>query len=267
MRTGSCLTAFFLILLIGCTGKEVSVRQPVTTLCIIGTDHDSTMFVNPETMYQAIEKVSPDVILCELEAKFVKGNTYNLDEFPDLLSTNENISTYRYQRQYNIDLRPYEIEGRNDYYRNSSYFEKQQALFSEIMNAYQGKLLTDKSYQEWDCFLKTTELLDVSHNHTLEDLNSELYVCYSEAKDMILYNTLISVAKRDFPERHEDAKEFKRFWDKRNMAMAENIMKWCREYQGKVIVVLTGQQHKSQLLNLIQPQKDKYNIDIKEFWE
>lgn len=254
-----------LIIQTGCFEKRVINDK--TVVCIIGTEHDSSEYVNPQILYQVLEKVKPDVILCELEQKIFTGNTYNLADYPDLLLTNENISTYRYQQKYEIDLRPYEIEGRNDYYNKSSFFERQQHLFSEIMNAYKNDSLSIHSRDEWNRLLKTVPILDISRKHTLEMLNSELFVCYSEAKDMILYNTLISVCRRDFPQYLADANEFKAYWDKRNNAMTANILKWCDEYAGKVIVVLTGQQHKSQLLNNIHAQLDKYDLEIKEFWE
>jgi len=261
------LTILLFSLLIGCTNKDVDLAGSPTQLCIIGTMHDSTALINPRSIYDAIESVRPDVVLCELEAKYFTGNTYNLAEYPDLLSTNENISTYRYQQKHNIDLRPYEIEGRNDYYRETSYFEKQQQLFSKITAACENRTISGDSYNEWYNFTSVVTLFDMYPVYDLERINGDLYVSYSEAKDMVLYNTLISVAERDFPEQLEDAIEFKRFWDKRNMAMTDNILKWSDEYKGKTIVVLTGQQHKSQLLRYLQMEKEKYDLEIKEFWE
>lgn len=256
---------FLFIFLSGCSDKKVADK--ITTLCIIGTQHESNEYINPEKTFIAIECFQPDIILCELESKYFNGNTYNLKDFPDLLSTNENIATYQYQQKYNIDLHPYEIEGRNDYYKDNSFFEKQQELFSIIMTNYQNKSLSEKSYKEWDIFLKAVKLLDITSGHSLEEINSALYVRYAEAKDMLLHNTFISIAKRDFPDKLDNAKELKNFWDKRNRIMCENILKWCKVYKGKRIVVLTGQQHKSQILNRINLQTEKYNLVIKDFWE
>lgn len=260
---------FGLILLVflfySCSEKKMTIE--ITDLCIIGTIHDSTEMINPTVLYDILEQVQPDVILCELESHFFTDSTYNISEYPDLLSTNENIATYRFQQKHNIDLRPYEMEGRNEYYRTTSYFDKEQSVFTAIMNAYNNKTLSEESSLEWDRFLKLVPQLDVLNSSTLEDINSELYMGYSEAKNMIRYNTCISITKRDMPDYYNTAKELKKVWNTRNNTMRSNILSWCKKYKGKTIVVLTGQQHKYYLQNSIRQKADVYELDIKEFWE
>ncbi len=249
----------------GCTGKS-SGPGAVTTLCIIGTAHDSSAYINPQAIYVALEQVRPDVILCELEREFFTDDfRYDLEKYPDLLSTNENISTYRYQQQNRTLLRPYEIEGRNEYYRTTDYFEKEQEMFSAMMQAYRDTTLTPASGDEWERFLKTVELFDVMARNSLREINTELYVRYSESKNLIVNETLTSVARRDFPEWLDAAVEHQAFWDRRNAAMAENILAWCSEFPGKTLVVLAGQQHKYQLENLIR--QNGHNIVLKQYWE
>ena len=55
-------------------------------------------------------RVQPDVVLMELDSTFFDKNfRFDLEKYPDLLSTNENIGAHRYQQERGVDLRPFEI--------------------------------------------------------------------------------------------------------------------------------------------------------------
>lgn len=256
------MTCFALaVLLAGC--KE----RPVTTLCIIGTAHDSTEFINPSTLYAAIERARPGVILCELETgHFTTDFELNTADFPDIATaSNENITVSRYALDHNVLLRPYDIDGRNEFYRTSAYFEKEREVFNTISAAYEAGSLSYRSHDEWRRFLAAIPALDVVGYIPLEEFNSPLYTSYSDAKNKIVYNTLISITGRDFPHLTDHAVLLSGFWDKRNDVMADNILKWCDEFRGETILVLTGQQHKPELLARLG--SGARHIELKEFWE
>jgi len=260
---------FYLIPLffIVCSFTKKEDTPVITTLCIVGTEHDSTTYINPESVYQILEKINPDVILCEFEEDGFTGNTFDLKKYPRFLSTNENIAAYRYQQKYRVDLRPYDIEGRNQHYRDTKFDENSQKLITMIRDAHQNKSLSGESAREWERYLKLIPLLDIAYGYTLEDINTELFVRISEAKNNITYNTLIYITERDFPEWVDIVKEWLDFWNRRNKVMTDKILNNCNKYKGKRILVLTGQEHKSQLLKYLEPHLQVNNIELKEFWD
>jgi hypothetical protein len=49
--------------------------------------------------------------------------------------------------------------------------------------------------------------------------------------------------------------------------MVDNILKYCDEFRGKKIVVLTGAMHKYFLFGVLEKKQKDHNIVLKEFWE
>jgi len=56
-------------------------------------------------------------------------------------------------------------------------------------------------------------------------------------------------------------------WERRNKAMAVNIIRWIEKFRGKQLVVLVGAAHKYFLLDELLPKQEEFGFDIKEFWE
>jgi len=242
-------------------------KPAITTLCIVGTEHDSSAFINSAKIYDVIKRIAPDVILYEFEEDGFTGNTFNLQKYPGFLCTNESKACYRYQKEYGIDIRPYDIEGRNKHYRDTKFDENSEKLVKMITTAYEGKTLSAESAREWKRHLKVVPLLDIATGYTLEDINTSLFVRISEAKNNLTFNALIYITQRDFPDWVDIVTEWQDFWDKRNRVMTEKILNNCKNYPGKKILVLTGQEHKSQLLKYLEPHIVTNNIILREFHE
>ncbi len=242
-----------------------------TELYILGTAHEPTKYINADSIVYAMERVRPDVILCELEAiYFTSDYRLDLDKYPDLLtSSQENMAAYRYQQKTKADLRPYEIEGRNEYYRSTKFFEKQNKMMQDIIQGYQNNTLSPESYMEWDRVTKAILLLDNldGNKYTLQTINTPLYCIYSEVKELLVYQTFLSITKREFPQWISTAEMILNQVNNRNDVMVKNILKWCSIYHGKKLFVTCGQQHKAQLLNRLKPLETTHNFTIKKIFE
>lgn len=55
----------------------------------------------------------------------------------------------------------------------------------------------------------------------------------------------------------------KEYWNKRNKAMADNIIKYYNEFKDKKIIILVGNDHKYALLEILKENK----IDVKNYFE
>ena len=84
--------------------------QGQTEVCLVGTKHNPCTYFNSDSVYAILLRVQPDVVLMELDSTFFDKNfRFDLEKYPDLLSTNENIGAHRYQQERGVDLRPFEI--------------------------------------------------------------------------------------------------------------------------------------------------------------
>lgn len=112
---------------------------------LIGTAHEEKKYVNADSLLIALTRIKPDVILMELEAKhFTKDFKFDTTKYPlkDYLVTSENRASYTYQQQRTIQLRPFDIEGRHEFYEKEQYCERENKLFAVMMTLYKSNKLS-----------------------------------------------------------------------------------------------------------------------------
>jgi len=244
---------------------------PKTEVIIFGTVHEATDNFDGEDMLKILYQLKPDVIL------FEHPISWNADEFSELVPKIENPTLETIMVKKYIDgnpsvlLRYYDIENRNKYYIETRYFEQQKEFNTKLE----------------DLFNKSESNDSISHlkeQHSMllnfDKLNKSLLKEYprvinSEAADSIcavnVRHLIASYLK--FTETFPELKQFKGFiisqkeyWDKRNQAMAKNIIKYAEEFQGKRIIVTTGFEHRYYLRNELK-KSQKQTFELKEYWE
>lgn len=239
-----------------------------TVLYIVGTAHEERSYINSDSIYNILFKLKPDVILIELDSTFFTDDfRFDLKKYPDLLSTNENIGVENYHSRHNVDLRPFEMTGRNEYYRESHYFENQNKMFGEIHKLYKNYKLSKKDTEDFELILYGLEVGNSVTFHSVQELNSDLSMKFWSMRHKILFPKMVSIVENE-PELHhwvDFAKEWEEFWHRRNAVMADNIRKIATEYKNKCIVVLVGNEHKPFLLDLLLPDVSTDFI-IREYW-
>jgi hypothetical protein len=237
-----------------------------TKVCVIGEFHEENELINPDTVFQILEKIKPDLILIEMDSSyFTKDFTFDFDKDPDILSTNQNIASYRYQQSYKIPLRPYEISGRNEFYRKENYFKKEREIFNQIYTFHSENKLSKASENYFEILISTLELYAKVKYNSLKEVNSDLNQKFTELKYRTIYDLIISI-----PQDTEELNNWipfaqlqKDFWVKRNEVMAENIVRYSKEFEDKTIVVFMGFEHKYYIVNLLKEQ----NVNLMEYWE
>ncbi|GHT58519.1 hypothetical protein AGMMS50239_03230 [Bacteroidia bacterium] len=101
--------------------------------------------------------------------------------------------------------------------------------------------------------------------NSLKEVNSDLNQKFTELKYRTIYDLIISITQ-DTEELNKwipFAQLQKDFWVKRNEVMAENIVKYSKEFENKTIVVFMGFEHKYYIVNLLKEQA----INLVEYWE
>jgi len=253
----------FLICLLLCGGLNNAYSQ--TELCIVGTMHNETSFINSDSIYNILQRVQPNVILIELDSTFfTKDFCFNLEKYPDLLSTNENIGANKYHSEYNVDLRPFDVTGRNDWYRKTNYFDNQDEMWNDVISLYENNELSKRDNEDFELIRFVLNYSGMTFS-SVKDMNVNMTIKYLSLREKIIYPKMVSIVENT--EKLHKWIDFVRQWEaqwyERNAIMADNIKKIVSGYKNKRIVVLVGLEHKSGLLDLLS---DSTDFVIREYW-
>lgn len=241
-----------------------------TELCIIGTVHHDTEKYTGEDLLTILKIIKPNVLLEELYSKHFDEN-YNLTMDSKELSKWQELKTSLEYKiiDSNILFRPFDLEGRNELYKEVGYSDIQSGVDNAMKELYKKNKLSDecKFYYElmqnlFEVKLKmayesplvvnsamSRSLIAVEHNY------------WFKCTEKIIELTPELSAYSNFKKSVSD------IWIKRNNVMVQNILNWINEFSGKKLVVLVGAEHKNYLYkNLIDRQESNQFI-LKEFWE
>jgi len=237
-----------------------------TEVCLVGTRHEPCAYFNSDSVHVILSRVRPDVVLMELDSSFFDKNfRFDLERYPDLLSTNETIAAHRYQQERGVDLRPFEITGRNEWYRKHRYFERQDSMWRDALALYRADRLSRKDREDMELILQVMNYNDMQFASP-RDMNSSMTMGYLTLREYILYQKLVSIVKSE-PQLGR-WRDFVRIWSsrwyERNGVMAANIRRMAEAYPGKRLLVLVGLEHKPGLQRLLNACD---GIVLKEYWE
>lgn len=252
---------FALTLFIG----SVSHSQEVY---LIGTAHEERNYINPDSLLNIFNKKQPDLLLLELEyIHFTKDFRFDTSKYSleDFLTSNENIAAYKYQQQCKAELRPFDLNGRHDFYKKEDYNNKENKLFTEMMNLYKRDKLSESCKIDFEILLAALGSYSDLNFNSLKEANSDVATRFISLKNKINFEMMISIVKRTKRLKHwlPFAELRSGYWDKRNKAMAENIIRYANEFKGKKIIVMVGNDHKYALLELLK----QNNIKIRDCYE
>jgi len=267
----SLLSLTFCISLIA-AGQIGSTKSELT---ILGTVHSPTLLVNADTIYSAIVKTKPDIILLELDSSFFT-KSFQLKEMYD---ENEINATVKYlNKNKKCVLRPFDFEGRNAY-RPKMGIQNSDKILKRIGIMYYTNSLSAASRDIWKRFTDLTDTIDTISKKDLQTINSiatDNLVCerqfyqYKKLKEIIkskkeFLNNFDFTSKGDSITLEEVFNRYAYFEELRNRTMVENILKIIKQNPKKRIMVLTGFYHRDFLLTELKFKEIAYNFIIREF--
>jgi hypothetical protein len=244
---------------------------PKTEIIIFGIVHRATDNFDGDEMLKILANVKPDVIL------FEHPISWNAEEFSELVQKIENptletIMVKKYlDRNPSIVLKYYDIENRNKYYIKTRYFEQEKAFKEKLEN-----LISKSKSNDSASFL--SEQINMLSN--FDKLNKSLLKEYPRVINSAAADSICAINVRyllstslKFTETIPALKQFKEFvtskeeyWNRRNQAMAKNIINYAEEFKGKRIVVTTGFEHRYYLRKELR-KSNKQNLVLREYWE
>ena len=168
-----------------------------------------------------------------------------------------------------INVIPYDREGRDELYQRTHYFARQQAagarldqwLASQKRNAPDSMpVLTDRLETEAEARQER-----ISRSGGPELINSPAYDTVIVAKHGLLFGIrsklLLAAGERELAEELLFVSDE---WQERNQIMARHIQETARKFAGKRLVVLAGSEHRYILRELLARAPE---VELKEFYE
>ena len=254
-----------------------------TVLCILATVHQVTPNFNHDSIYCILNQFKPDLILTEEDSSlfiyYHKGYNQTVEKtlserikmsFGIENESNEDKAVLKYKFfNSGVNIRPYDIENRNDYYIKTNFFSKEAKAYEKIKSL-KEKNIVSKDYQEiWQEYCKVNDSINYLATQTPYILNQDLTNILSIRREVIRNEKIIKILKTN-KGLMEYVSLFENdiiFYSNRNKKMAEHIINFISLYPKKRIIVLTGALHKVYLLNEIKPFQKRLKFVIKEYYD
>lgn len=258
------------LLLYSCTSKR-------TELVLLGTVHQPVQNFTPDSLYNILVKIKPDLILFEVDSSFFTKEF----EFKKTWESNENIATVKYMNNFDVDVRPYEFTGRNEYRKKIGSRPTDSKASKLLDSLYSNNLLDSMNKNIYRNFIEVNDTLNSFAYLGAKSFNNPETDRIAQRRQDFQYKKLLRIMAEypifsdtyyvkndgDSISYFEGYKKASEFWDLRNYTMSKNILHFVSEYHGKRIVVLNGFFHRYYLNSLIKPKEDELNFTVKEFYE
>lgn len=258
----------------GSGAKQAAFDTTSTTeVILLGTLHglhDRIEKYSLDILQAMIVALKPSAILVELPPTINGQPTIENSRVSEGFSSNEGRAANQAAESLGVDVIPYDRAGRNEFYKETHYFEREKS-----------------ASQRLDGWLKKLEAQDTASVEVLitgvlypgvKMCQSRLMRCAgpeiinSSAFDLVIANKLC-IVHRLWPKmltasgQEELAGEFlffRQVWEERNQIMAANIQKIARGHIGKRLVVLCGAEHRYILREILDKTA---GIRVREFYD
>jgi Family of unknown function (DUF5694) len=276
---GIRMTHFSLIppvLLIGiCTAPIPTAKAADSTeVVLVGTIHGmhrQNSRYSTGILRDLVVRLKPDAILIELPPAIGGQATIEKQRVSGRLATDENWSANAAADVLQIPVIACDREGRNEYYRQTKYFDREAQLNRRI-NSWSSSTenaatapaeaallgpLAENAARSQDYFMLNTGP---------EVINSEGFDRIIRLKHFIWEELMpeLSAKVRSLNDLSGEFAFFRDEWHERNRIMAGNIAVQARQRPGQRIVVVCGCEHRYILHDLLLPEPQ---IRLKEFYE
>jgi uncharacterized protein (DUF433 family) len=245
-----------------------------TEVIIIGGLHerhrDNTNY-STKALTEIIVGLKPTAILVELPPTIGGKPTIEKHRIvPRLLPFPELDAVNAASEVLKVPIICYDRPGRNEFYREAHYFDRQKRA--------------NEALQVWCRTLAETnpESVDLQVAQVWSDAcgaqdwlgrRADSQVINSEGFDRIIwikhniYYRVIPKLLKKYPDQQqliEDLEFAAKVWAERNRIMAENISAIAKQFGGRRLAVIAGNEHRYILRDLLANQRE---IVLKEFWE
>lgn len=259
MRSKCSLWILLAVVLLNTAAKAEPTPNKVV---VLGTKHNGNKYLTTQTLFRAIQKIKPDIILLEFDSVSVvdcdirKVSGAKLAEF---LGIWNNPIEYRTARKYKesypeVCLAPFDmyIPNRKEYVAYQRMMEKtHQEKLTQLYSNNRLEPTDSMQYAEYAAV----------NGAFLQKLDSSLEVMNRETLMDTIYriNQIENSFIRSITERYNDLQPYSRWyqnsmemWEQRNNSMCEKIKMALNANSDRTILILTGLLHKPYLTNYLR---------------
>ena len=239
-----------------------------SSLCILGTIHEPTKQVNINTIYGAIKNFKPDIILYEADTTYDILNNLNKIDLTEgrIVIEFHAIKKYVDYKPKTIIL-PFDWEEKQLFLVKNNFWEKIDSM-NKIFNNYFNNHTDKYTKVVTEAYNDFSSLDNLIKTVSLRTQNEQYIRKLIELKSKWEYNKLIEMSNET--EGLKTAASYLslglEYWNKRNQEMSTNVLKVIKKYPNKRILVLTGNNHKYFLYNLLEPKQIENRFILKEYW-
>jgi len=249
--------------------KSITSAIHRTEVHIVGTVHFETDSIKRHHFYNYLESISPSVILYEGYTHTVKHIVNKTDYFSRVIDGLKNrkemekfIVLKYLENNSDCVLLPYEWELRSEYHRKYRLRKKSKEMINSVIGLYRDSLLTKNQTAIIDEFLEFNNALIKIDNGTISDINNLTTDSILKQRQHYIYKEIPRIAKdkKELVEYLDFIPIHMSYWDTRNKAMAQNILKQIKNHPNKTIVVLNGFYHRYYLIEELKPYQTQYGF-------
>ncbi len=241
---------------------------------IIGTMHFETDNFKKLDLYKKIDRISPSIILFESDSSTVKRILNDSDYFFQIMrgyqskkDVEKPVALTYIENNPNCIVLPYEWELRDQFHHKHNLRSKSSEMFNAVVALENEKLLTEDQSIILNKFIALIRALNkIDQDGTLAAINRLATDSLVKQRQYYKYSKLTEIVseRKELSEYLDFAQINSDYWDLRNKAMAQNILKQIQLNPNKVIVVLNGFYHRYYLIDELKKYENEYNFVIKD---
>jgi hypothetical protein len=256
---------FIIVILILVAFNKIAhgqMQNAKTEILVIGTMHRGNKYFNDKTLLRILKAYNPDVVLWEQSVKF-KPKIGLLTAY-DLKIVKrvgiEQIALQRYSKfKKDIKVLPYDtnIVSKKKYIRNLITIEN---TFFEKLNNVKKSFSDSMNYANYAD--KRNSYYGSLNSLTLDEINKDTVFEKAKALNKLETEFLIPLAKKYVIDSIV-VKKFENesyYWVARNNYMANQILRYSKQFEGKKTLVFGGLNHKYFLIDKLKEHQDNIKI-------
>lgn len=233
---------------------------------VIGTVHEATENYGTDSLVDILNAISPDLILEELTRDFYLDNWHRRQSYDSL----EDTAIDAFTSSCPTERRPYDIEGRNQYYRDTGYFEKEEGFMAGLRELYANGSVSEFHRSKLDELTNAFNLRDAFGVECPRIINSAASDAVLSYKHDVMRNvfSILSQQIEELSTYRDFIVESNQYWIRRNTVMAENVLNWAMELpETRSIVVVCGFEHRHILRKHLGKTGHQVGLSLSEYWQ
>lgn len=248
-----------------CALAASATASPRTEVIVIGTVHEASSFYTADTLADILKRLKPGVVLLEGDPAFFEPKKGLKPQYRRGL---EGSAATLYQEASGVAPEPFDIEGRDAFYKEIDYFTNQAALLRKLSELHTAGALSPEAMVLYEAVGAFSQVGSHLLSERPEVVNSAASDAAMKQKQHYIFEGIARIieltpALKDFAAYWDKDRDF---WVRRNETMIKNILSRVKTRGEGRIVVLCGFEHRNYLRDGLAKHADAHGFHLGEYW-